>query len=680
MYISSRLLKVIDFLQKNNVTTIKDIAEGCNITERMVRYDIENLNFLLKLNNIVPIEKLPKGRIIASEEFISSKIVKGFKDLNKYSKEERIEYIKARLLIDGKINLSHLARELDVSRTSIRGDLAMVVNEIEDEDIKVIKNELISDERSIRTSILKNFSKPLLKLQSKSITEEESLLDNYLRDLIIEVSQSKLRGVIESIAKDMENKNINYFSSIWLHIIVSFMRLKNGKVRECIDEDKIIKEKNAYRVLEKYIDSLQEILGIEYTETEIIGLAKCIEGCMSNGINSYVYENWIDIVLIIKDTINDVSKFSGINLTNDEILINGLLNHIKPAIYRIVKNISLEIDICMDIVEPYTDLLNLIEKNFKRLEKIINIEISRDEIALIAIHFLASIERNKDKYGEFKNILLVCGGGFGTTSIVANRIIANYNVNIIDMVAYSDFLEYDLSNIDYIVSLLKIDGDSFKDKPIIKISPFITEKDKSILAKYLPKVDSNRYRLNEILEIVNDSTEINNKEQVANYLEKAIVEKNKGVQANKTLRDYIDIDKAAIIDKVYSWQESIARTGELLEKSGDIEKKYTDSIIKTSENFGVHFILNNGVVIPHGEVDYHVNKSSISILYVKEPVQFNYGKIGHLFFMIAAKTTKDHVKSIEEIDKLSNNVEAINELKNVNSKEELVEVILRHID
>lgn len=677
MYISSRLLKVIDFLKNHKETTIRDIAQGCDITERMVRYDIENLNFLLRVNNISQIEKMPKGILSVPEGFIQSEKVNDFKDLNKYSKYERVEYIKAKLLIEGRINLSAIAKELDVSRTSIRSDVAQVIKDVESNDLKVVNNEVVSDERSVRHTITKHFSKELLKFQSKSFGEkEENLLENFISELIIDISQKNLRDIIEAIAKDMENENINYFSPVWLNIIITYIRLNNGNVRENLREDIILKNKSAYKILTNYIEKIEEILGIKYPETEVLGLAKCIEGCMSNKINTYVMENWLDIVLIIKETINDASEYSGINLRNDEVLINGLLNHIKPAIYRIKKNINLELDICMDVVEPYMDLLKVVQKNFKPLENIIEAEITEYEIALITLHILASIERNKNREESIKKILLVCGGGYGTTSIVANRIKSDYKVKIVDMLSYSDFLQYDVSDIDCIITILKIEEEFFKGKKIIKISPFITEKDKGILEKYLPKHHYNKNKLDEILDIVNESTELQNKDELLNEIKQAFNEESLLPKENKTLRDYIDINKISVIDKVYSWQESIVRVGEILEKSGDIEREYINNIINVSENCGVYFVLNNQVVLPHGEVDDHVNKSAISVLLVKEPVKFPYDKTGKLFFMIAAKTTKDHVKSIEEISNLCNNLKFIKDLDNINKEEELMNLIL----
>ena len=53
------------------------------------------------------------------------------------------------------------------------------------------------------------------------------------------------------------------------------------------------------------------------------------------------YENWIRSEIFIEKFIRDVSSQLKYNLTKDTILFNGLLNHLKPAVYRIKNKINL---------------------------------------------------------------------------------------------------------------------------------------------------------------------------------------------------------------------------------------------------------------------------------------------------------------------------------------------------
>ena len=52
MIINVRTIEVYNYILDNPEKTIKEIAEDMSIVERKIRYEIENLNFLLSLNNI----------------------------------------------------------------------------------------------------------------------------------------------------------------------------------------------------------------------------------------------------------------------------------------------------------------------------------------------------------------------------------------------------------------------------------------------------------------------------------------------------------------------------------------------------------------------------------------------------------------------------------------------------
>ena len=82
MKINNRLLKILDFLEKNSETTIRKISAHLDISERSVRYEIENLNFLLDLNNLPPVEK----------EFDNSQKSRHRKENNRGSKNTRSSF------------------------------------------------------------------------------------------------------------------------------------------------------------------------------------------------------------------------------------------------------------------------------------------------------------------------------------------------------------------------------------------------------------------------------------------------------------------------------------------------------------------------------------------------------------------------------------------------------------
>ena len=111
----------------DEVNELKEIANRLNLSERTIRYEIENLNYYLKKfgENEVQIitKKVEKPDTLSYESVI--------RHLNKenysYSKEERVDYILANYLFNSQnIRQSSLEEELNVSATTIANDMNRV--------------------------------------------------------------------------------------------------------------------------------------------------------------------------------------------------------------------------------------------------------------------------------------------------------------------------------------------------------------------------------------------------------------------------------------------------------------------------------------------------------------------------------------------------------------------------
>ena len=163
MKINNRLLKILNFLEKKPETNIKEISAYLDISERSVRYEIENLNFLLGLNNLPPVKKGSKGSILFDREVKNENLTVFLDNIDTCSKEERIRYIKLIFLSEETVNISSLARSLDVSRTTVRADIKEITAEFSSDNVIVIDNKLYLSEKNIRNVILKYFHEDLIQ-------------------------------------------------------------------------------------------------------------------------------------------------------------------------------------------------------------------------------------------------------------------------------------------------------------------------------------------------------------------------------------------------------------------------------------------------------------------------------------------------------------------------------------
>ena len=147
MKINSRLLKIVNFLYHNNSTNIKEMASSLEISERAVRYEIENLNFILKMNGAPGVEKLPMGTLKIDKSFFKTKYITLLQNMARDSKEDRTSFIKFLFLMENSINISQTARKLGISRATVKNDLVGLEKEFRINNIIIESLSIISSEK-----------------------------------------------------------------------------------------------------------------------------------------------------------------------------------------------------------------------------------------------------------------------------------------------------------------------------------------------------------------------------------------------------------------------------------------------------------------------------------------------------------------------------------------------------
>ena len=672
MKINSRLLKIVNFLYQNNPTNIKEIARSLDISERAVRYEIDNLNFILKMNDIPGVKKLSMGILKIDKNFVKTKYIPLLNDIVKESKENRSSFIKFLFLAESSINISQTAKKLGISRATVKNDLLGLEEEFRMNNIIAEGQNIISSEKNTRDYLLKCFSKDINALYY-TIPEKNELIYSYLSERISQLYIDAVKEFIQEIINTFKNTDNAFYEFIFAYIVITILRVKENKNLDSIKNENFLENIEEYHIITKHTESLENSLGIRFSKVEKLQLTDYILGFVSYSYNTSVLENWIEIEIFVKDLIALVNEEIDYNILHDEQLAEGLLNHMKPLIYRLKNNFSINSDIYIKAVEEHFNIFYLVKKSLGKFNSIICKEISDSETALLTLHFLASIERNKDKGNSCdKNILLVCYGGYGTSMLVKNNLEQNYNVKIESVISYFQLSNYDLSGIDYIISTIKLKNRLlYPEKPkIIEITPFFSIEDqKNLEENYIFKKKNNEIRVSvsEIVTIVKKYATIHNPESLNHELVKIFNRETfYPVKENKFM-DYISPGKIQYTESVKDWKESIAMAGKELLQSGHINDLYIEEIINVTETFGAYFVLGNKIAIPHGQLAKNVYKNGINILYIKKPVIFPDNKEVSLIFFMAALEKNAHLKSLASILGLAKNQNFLLGLEKINN-------------
>lgn len=139
----------------------------------------------------------------------------------------------------------------------------------------------------------------------------------------------------------------------------------------------------------------------------------------------------------------------------------------------------------------------------------------------------------------------------------------------------------------------------------------------------------------------------------------------------------IENNSIAINQVATSWREAIKISTDMLVKSGAIEERYYDDIIKNTMEYGPYYIIMPEVAMPHARPESGVKKDSFSLVTLEEPVSFG-EDVGHISILVtlAATSSDNHNEfGLVQVANLFENEENILKIKNAKTKEEILALI-----
>lgn len=539
--LTSRQVEFIKLLlEENEYRPIKYFTEKLNVSDKTLQKDLKIIGNYISKFNIDIDAKRGQGILINSEANTNIELINNLninlKDKNSISIEQRrVEILKMLLLnSNSSTSINQLSEKYYVSKTSIVNDLKYIEEWLKNYNITLSKTlegtKIIGKEADIRKSI----ASLLEDMFDNDYGEEEiqvfTRIDLPTFSALLKIFDLDSIIFIENIISELEN-NLDYFISqpyyinLITHILICLKRLKEGNKIELNDG----KVKNIDNLNEKVYnnvlnlaDKIYERYGLVTSKEEIYYIYKYI---VSSGFgntldsNINISEHYINNSEEVTNMMIDImSEFLNIKLSEDELLQNGLLLHIKPMLNRLKYDIQIKNPLFNEIEERFTEILGLCRLAIEIMAEHYNLSnISMDEISYLATYFQAALERSVSE----KRVLVVCHSGYGTSQLLSTRLKKAFpQWTIVDIVSVHRLNQIDTSNIDFIVSTIDID---LKDKNYIVVSSLLMDSDIKNIKNILMNISNNdkKFDLNQLaLEIRNNIFINNDSDEKFEYIKK----------------------------------------------------------------------------------------------------------------------------------------------------------------
>ena len=112
------------------------------------------------------------------------------------------------------------------------------------------------------------------------------------------------------------------------------------------------------------------------------------------------------------------------------------------------------------------------------------------------------------------------------------------------------------------------------------------------------------------------------------------------------------VEKNKIAAKIQAddWQDAIRKAGQLLIDSGDIEEGYIDHMIDSVRTLGPYMVIAKGFTLAHAAPCEEVKNTSISLINLKDPVNFGSGNDPvRVVMCLACKDRETHIEKLQKI-------------------------------
>ena len=513
------LLKLIE-----NEKKLPKIAELLKLTERSIRYKIDEINEELGIRKI-EIKKREFFSSLTDEDM--TKLIENIEgESYVYNQKEREELIILYTLMKkDKFLLKEVAEKLGTSKSTIRNDLKNLkkillnynIRLLQDDKLKYYFDYLEEDYRYFIAIFLYkyvSFDKKYDKIFFDDIS--------YFRKVIYKEIKDEYMTEINSVSQKIKEAELDYMDET-LNILVILMVVSQKREKQNsnlkIENIKILEKREEYLQLKKTFK--------DFSNTNLIFFTDYLFRITRDERDVFVkFKNWLDISVAINKIVRTFEIENKIDLKNIDVFLDEIFYYIKPLIFRTKRKIKLKNSILKDIKKLYPSIFNFLKKNFYFLEEVIDEKVSDEEIAYLVPFFHKALQNNNkiNKKG-----ILVTTYKENIALFLKEDIETEFLIDIDKILTLKSFeqIEKKIENYDYILTTFSVEKDFVKEiehTKIIELNPILTEKDiKKLEEAGLTK--NKKIKMTTLLKVILENSSDVNLKKLINSLDEAFPEK-----------------------------------------------------------------------------------------------------------------------------------------------------------
>ncbi|WP_020615199.1 BglG family transcription antiterminator [Paenibacillus daejeonensis] len=490
MKLSSRQSQMLKrLIHHKEGTTANDLAQELGISVRTVHREMPRLEDVLAQINLSLIRQSGYGlRLEATpEQLVSLEAL--LQHEAEYSSEEREMLLACLLLNEAEpIKQYALASELQVTIPTVTADLDELEQTLAKYDLQLLRKrgygvQIQGSERRKRDMVVE------LVLD---VLDEQDLFGGRVADTLPPAFQPliELAGIdrFQELEQALWNLEQQYpsdmseaaYTKLLVQLSVSTARLRSGHV---IGEQELAEQHNPQLASEAELELWLSGTGLEFTPPERRYTRELLGYRLRQSEEPLLFDQ-PELHHSVHRLVSRMEAELGVSLIQDRVLVEGLKQHLQPALNRLKQGETIR-----------NPLLNQIRKDYPQLfaaaahasrEVYPGLSIPDEEIGYLVMHFGASLERAEDGGGSDLRALVVCTSGIGSSRLLGARLAKSFpRLQIAGHVSWYEASRLPEGAYDLIVSTVDL---PLPESRYIKLSPLLPEEDQAKLRQFLKRI------------------------------------------------------------------------------------------------------------------------------------------------------------------------------------------------
>lgn len=481
----------------SNPVTVQVISEKLKLSSRTILRELPKIEEWMEENDFHMIRKPRVGIYIdedASNRALILELVKA--DRTKRStmeKEERLCRIKHEILAAQEpLKFFFFTSKFEISEGTLSSDLEEVEKWMNTYGLSLVRRKGLGIYWTGSEQDYRQAAVALINMELSQEAADASGSSNRDRhaDLPLfslyysEEMMSSTRDLIRSVEQNLKTRYTdNSFLRMSLILLVTMKRMQMGfLIEDFVSDVEILMRYPEYQAATWIASTMEVKLNVTISPEEIAFVtmqllsAKIWKPQMEDKYETENIKNrQIVIHMILK-----VEQLLDMEFLDDRMLIDGLCNHIGPAISRMKMHVHIENNNVNMLKEKYSHIFEAVKTASNILKEETHVDtIDDEELGFIALHFCAAAEKQKAERSKV-SVVVACPNGIGTSHMLAVHIQKAFPEIVVRKVISASTVDKQYlidEGIDLVVSTLQLDIDF----PHVCVNPVLLQNDQMVI-------------------------------------------------------------------------------------------------------------------------------------------------------------------------------------------------------